>query len=476
MYSHFGLFIGGEWHRPATTIAVFDPATEAQIGTIADADADMVERAVDAAKSGFEIWRRQPAWERGRVLRLAADLIRQRVAESARMMTLESGKPLAESVGELQAAADQFEWYSEEARRIYGQTIESRASDIRLSVRYEPVGIVAAFSAWNFPALLPARKLACALAAGCSIIIKPSEEVPGSCMALVQALHDAGVPPGAVNLVTGDARRISTQLTTHPAVRKISFTGSVPIGKELLRLAADGVKKVSMELGGHAPVIIFEDADPVAAAQSCAKAKFRNAGQVCISPSRFYVHESIREPFTESFAASANRIRLGHGLDEGSEMGPLANKRGLTRAGQLVEDAISRGAVVAAGGKRPATFNQGYFFEPTVLANVPNEARIMIEEPFAPVAPISGFSKFDDVIARANALPFGLAAYLFSSSASTTIRAAEALEAGMVGINDLALAQAEIPFGGVKESGTGREGGSLGIHDYLEPKYVRQKL
>jgi len=409
-------------------------------------------------------------------LRRAADLLRQRLAEAARMMTVESGKPLAESVAEINAAADQFEWYGEEARRIYGQIIESRAADIRLSVRYEPVGIVAAFSAWNFPALLPARKLAAALAAGCSIIIKPATEVPGSCMVLVQALHDAGVPPGAVNLVTGDSRRIATQLTTHPDVRKISFTGSVPVGKSLLRLAADGVKKVSMELGGHAPVIVFEDADPVAAAEACARAKFRNAGQVCISPSRFYVHESIREAFTGHFAEKARRLRLGHGLDETTDMGPLANRRGLARAEEMVADAVAKGGRVVAGGRRPASLNHGHFFEPTVIADVPDEALVMTEEPFAPVAPIAGFSDFDAVMKRANALPFGLAAYLFSRSDSTIVRAFEALEAGMVGVNDLALAQAEIPFGGVKESGIGREGGSLGIHDYLEAKYIRHKI
>jgi succinate-semialdehyde dehydrogenase/glutarate-semialdehyde dehydrogenase len=476
MYDNYGLYLDGAWHRTNPTLDVHDPATEMVVGSIPDAGADEVDAAVRSAKAGFASWRKTSAWERARILRRAADLIREGITQSARTMTIESGKPLAESSAELHAAADQFEWYAEEARRIYGQTIESRASDVRLAVTYEPVGVVAAFSAWNFPALLPARKIAAALAAGCSVVVRPASEVPGSCMVLVQALQDAGLPAGAANLVTGDARRISTQLTAHPDVRKISFTGSVPVGKSLLKLAADGVKKVSMELGGHAPVIVFADADPVVAAKRCATAKFRNAGQVCISPSRFYVHESIRRPFVETFAATARNIRLGNGLEADTEMGPMANARGVGRAEDLVKDAVGKGAVLCAGGGRAAGFNRGFFFEPTVLDTVPDDARIMEEEPFAPIAPVSGFHDFAEVMAKANGLPFGLAAYLFSSSSGTVARASEALEAGMVGINDLALAQAEIPFGGVKESGMGREGGALGIFDYLEAKFIRHKL
>jgi succinate-semialdehyde dehydrogenase/glutarate-semialdehyde dehydrogenase len=336
--------------------------------------------------------------------------------------------------------------------------------------------VVAAFSAWNFPALLPARKIAAALAAGCAIIVKPAGEAPGSCMGLVQACHDANLPPGAVNLVTGNSGKIARHLIGSPIVRKVSLTGSVPVGKEILRLAAEGVKKVSMELGGHAPVLVFEDADIAKAAEAAATAKFRNCGQVCISPSRFYVHESAYEGFARRFAEVANGLKLGRGCDDGVTMGPMANARGLDTAKALVADAVGRGADILAGGKAPTGFNRGYFFEPTVLGRVPDEARIMIEEPFAPVAPIATFRDFDDVVARANALPFGLAGYVFSKSLCTATLAAEALEVGMVGVNDMLLATAEAPFGGIKESGMGREGGSLGIHDYLEPKYIKMRL
>lgn len=478
MYDSYGLYIDGAW-RPASDggeLKVHDPATEEVIGAIASATTDDLDAALSAAQAGLEKWRNTGPWERSAMIRKVAELVRERIETIAETMSAETGKPLAEAMGETGAATDQFEWYSEETKRIYGQTIEGRTSDVRLSVRYQPVGVVAAFSAWNFPALLPARKIAAALAAGCAIVIKPAGEAPGSCMALIQACHDAGIPPGVVNFVTGRSSLIAPYLVQSPVVRKVSLTGSIPVGREILHLAADGVKKVTMELGGHGPVIVFEDADAIAAARACAATKFRNCGQVCISPSRFYVHESKFDEFSKEFARIAENLKIGRGMDEGVEIGPMANQRGLDSALELISDAVGRGARVLAGGKRPERYEKGYFLEPTVLAPVSEDARIMNEEPFAPVAPITTFTDFDDVIARANRLPFGLAGYVFTQSLKTAHLASEAMETGMVGVNDMLLATAEAPFGGIKESGMGREGGSLGIMDYLVPKYIKMKL
>jgi len=478
MYQDFQLYVNGEW-TPAIsgkTKQVFDPATEDEIGKIADASAEDLDRALASAAEGFEIWRRTGTWERAAKLRRVAELIRERLDSIAAIMSIETGKPLAEAKGETGGAADQFEWYSEETKRIYGQIIGSRTQDSRMSVIYQPVGVVAAFSAWNFPALLPARKIAAALAAGCSIIIKPAGEAPGSCGALVQACHDAGIPAGVVNFVTGNSGMIAKHLIGSPIVRKVSVTGSVPVGKEILHLAADGVKKVSMELGGHGPVIVFPDADPEQAAAVCAATKFRNCGQVCISPTRFYVHEKSYDAFSSKFAAVAKSIKVGRGLDEGTQMGPMANPRGLSTVKAMVADAVEKGAEVLAGGQAPSGFNRGFFFEPTVLGRVPDNALVMTEEPFGPIAPLTTFADYDEVMARANSLPFGLAGYLFTKDLGTATRASEDLEVGMVGVNEMLLATAEAPFGGIKESGMGREGGSIGIQDYLEPKYVKMKL
>ncbi|MCT8973904.1 NAD-dependent succinate-semialdehyde dehydrogenase [Microbaculum marinisediminis] len=478
MYQDFELYIGGAWAAAmnGATKQVFDPATEEEIGKIADAGPDDLARALSAAAQGFEIWRRTGTWDRAAKIRRVADLIRERVDTIARVMSIETGKPLAEAVGETNGAADQFEWYSEETKRIYGQIIGSRTAESRLSVIYQPVGVVAAFSAWNFPALLPARKIAAALAAGCSVIVKPASEAPGSCGAIVQACHDAGIPAGVVNFVTGNSSMIARHLISSPVVRKVSVTGSVPVGKQILHLAADGVKKVSMELGGHGPVIVFDDADAEQAAAVCAATKFRNCGQVCISPTRFYVHENSYEAFAAKFAEVARSIKLGRGLDEGVQMGPMANARGLDTIKTMVADAVDKGADVLAGGNVPSEFNRGFYFEPTVLGRVPDDALVMNEEPFGPIAPLATFTEYDDVIRRANSLPFGLAGYVFTSNLGNATRASEDLEVGMVGVNEMLLATAEAPFGGIKESGMGREGGSLGIHDYLEPKYVKMKL
>jgi succinate-semialdehyde dehydrogenase/glutarate-semialdehyde dehydrogenase len=477
-YQVFGLYIDGKW-TPAQrggTREVINPATEEVLGLIPIAEAADLDAALAAAQRGFQAWRRTSPWERSKILRKAADLIRARLEDIARIMSTETGKPLAESRGETGAAADHFDWFADETRRIYGYSIEGRTEDVRMQVRYEPVGVVAAFSPWNFPALLPARKMAAALAAGCSIIVKPAEEAPGSCMSLVQACHDAGLPAGVLNLVTGDPAVISEHLVRSPIVRKISLTGSVPVGKRLLALAAEGVKRVSMELGGHAPVLVFDDVDPEKAAAACAGGKFRNCGQVCISPSRFYVHEKIYDRFGEAFAKVARGLKIGPGLEDGTQVGPMTNKRGLERAKSMVDDATKQGARLLAGGGRPAGFSRGYFFEPTVLGDVPDSAKIMSEEPFGPVAPLTRFSTFDEAVARANSVSVGLAGYVFTNSLKTATLASEALEVGMVGVNELILASAEMPFGGVKESGAGREGGALGIRDYLEPKFIKTRL
>ncbi len=478
MYEAYGILIDNRW-RPASNGArrdVTSPVTGQSVGTTPMAtDAD-IAAALDSVQKGFETWRRVPAWERAKILRRTADLMRERAEAIATAMSTETGKPIAEAKSETLASADQFEWYAEEAKRIYGQTIPGRTEDDRLSVIYQPVGPCLALSAWNFPALLPARKIAAALAAGCSIIARPASEAPGSAFAIGQALIDAGLPDGALAILTGDSGHLSEALISSPVIRKVSLTGSVPVGKKILELCARGVKKVTMELGGHAPVIVHADADPVYAAQKVAAAKFRNCGQVCISPSRFYAHESIRAKFEQAFADYANGLVVGDGRNAGVTMGPMIRERALEGAIALIEDAVGHGATVLAGGGRAPQFDKGNFLMPTVLGGVPDGARIMIDEPFAPVAPIAAFTDLDDVLARANAVPFGLAAYVFTHDMALAELTAEGLETGMVGINESLLATAEAPFGGIKESGFGREGGSLGIKDYLEPKYIRRRL
>jgi succinate-semialdehyde dehydrogenase/glutarate-semialdehyde dehydrogenase len=478
MYEKYGLLIDNAW-RPAAsgkTIPVFSPATEDQIGEIPLAASEDVAAVLTSAARGFETWRTMPAWDRARIMRKAADLIRERNDGIARMMSAETGKPLAEARAETNGAADQYEWYGEEAKRVYGQTIPGRSAEQRLTVIYQPIGVCLSLSAWNFPALLPSRKIAAALAAGCAVVARPSSEAPGSCFAIAQALIDAGLPAGVLTVITGPASKLTEELIAAPIIRKVSLTGSVSVGKSVLRQCAEGIKRASMELGGHAPVIVHRDADPAASAKVAATAKFRNAGQVCISPTRFYVHESLRQPFENAFVDVAKAIVVGDGLKDGVTMGPMIRAKAVDGALSLVDDAVRKGARLVHGGRRPAHLNKGHFLEPTVLADVPDDARIMVEEPFAPIAPITTFSEEDEVIERANALSFGLAAYVFSNDADRAQRTAERLESGMVGINEMLIAVAEAPFGGIKESGYGREGGALGIKDYLEPKYIRHKL
>lgn len=479
LYSQYGLFIQGQW-RSATggeVREVIDPTNEEVIGHIPVAARTDLDAAVNAAHAAFGSWRHASPWERSSLLHRTAALIRERADDIARLMSTETGKPLAQARGELNDAADQFDWYAGETQRIYGQTFQARVPEVRMQVRFEPVGVVAAFSAWNFPALLPARKIAAALGAGCTVVVKPASEAAGSCMALIQALHDAGLPPGTVNLVTGDSAFISEVLVGSSKVAKITLTGSSAVGRKMLHLAAEGIKRVSMELGGHAPVLVFEDADIESAAEQCARFKYRNCGQVCASPSRFFVHESVYARFTERFAEVARSLKVGPGLAADTDVGPLANRRGLVHAQSLIANALESGARLVAGGQRPQGLgSKGYYLAPTVLADVPQTARIMLDEPFAPVAPIAPFSNFDEAIALANATTYGLASYLFTRSLKTATLASEAIEAGMVGVNELAIASAEMPFGGTKDSGMGREGGALGIRDYLEAKYIKTRL
>jgi succinate-semialdehyde dehydrogenase/glutarate-semialdehyde dehydrogenase len=472
------LLIDGVWSPSADgrRMEVIDPATEEIIDTVPIATAADLDRALAAADRAWRTWRDVDAWSRSATIRRVASSIRDRAESIAAILTSEQGKPLAESRAEVLAAADQFDWYADEARRVYGRVIGGHSTEQRLLVLRQPVGPVAAFSPWNFPVLLPARKIAPALAAGCSIIVKPAEEAPRAALCLGQACIDAGVPPGVVNIVTGEPASISRHLIQSEVIRKVSLTASVPVGREILALCAGGIKSVSMELGGHAPVLVFADADVEQAAELAARGKFRNNGQVCIAASRFFVHESVAERFTERFVAVTRSLRVGDGRDPRTDVGPLSNRRRLASTEALVADARDRGARVRCGGSRPADQPRGFFFAPTVLTAVDASMRVMREEPFGPIAPIATFAHFDAAVQAANATDYGLAGYVFTRDMRTMFRAAEALEVGMVGVNNLVIAAAEIPFGGIKQSGFGREGGSEGIEAYTVTKYVNVRL
>jgi len=472
------MYIDGEWADASdgATLDIIDPATEEQVDTAPVATAHDLDRALAAADRAWRDWREVDAWTRSATLRKVAELIRERLDTIADCITEEQGKTLGESRGELNATADQFDWYADEARRVYGRMIDGHSRAHRLMVIRQPIGPVAAFSPWNFPALLPSRKVAPAIATGCSIIVKPAREAPRTMLCIAQACHDAGVPKGVVNVVTGDSGTISKHLCTSPIIRKVTLTGSVPIGQQLLHLCADSIKPVTMELGGHSPVVVFEDADVEEAAETAARGKFRNNGQVCIAASRFYVQKSVAEPFTRRFVEVAKSLRMGNGRDADTEVGPLANLRRLEATERLVEDAVAKGAVVACGGCRAPEFDKGFYYKPTVLTGVTAEMDIMSDEPFCPVAPIMPFTDLDDVVEKANVTDFGLAAYIFTKNTKTAFLASERIEAGMVGLNTLLLASAEIPFGGVKASGYGREGGTEGIQAYTVTKHVNFQL
>ena len=466
------LYIDREWRAASdgATAEVIDPATEDGVGTIAVATESDIDAALVSARHGLAVWRNTDAWTRSATIRRIATILREWAAEAAKLMTSEQGKPLREAEAEWNATADQFDWYADEARRIYGRTVDGHSTGNRIIVRREPVGVVAAFAAWNFPALLPSRKMAPALAAGCSIIVRPTEEAPYSTLLLAAACDAAGVPAGVVTMITGRGSQISEKLIGSEGVRKVSLTGSVPVGRTLLHLAADHITEVSMELGGHAPVLVFPDADIEAAAQACAASKFRNAGQVCASPSRFIVHSSAGEQFSKAFVEATRNMRVGDGRNPQTDVGPLTNLKRIEEAEQLIEDAVAGGATVAVGGRRDPNFKRGFFFQPTVLTGVAPDRLIMRDEPFAPVAPITTFDSLEQALELANATDFGLASYVWTRDLRTAFLASEGIEAGMVGVNNMAVATAEAPFGGVKHSGYGREGGSEGILDYTVVK------
>jgi succinate-semialdehyde dehydrogenase/glutarate-semialdehyde dehydrogenase len=474
MYSDVQLFIDGAW-RPAAsgkTLSVLNPATGEQIGTVAHAEKADLDAALAAAAKGFAVWRKVSAHDRYRTLRKAAEILRANAADIATKMTMEQGKPLVEAKGETLAGADVIDWFAEEARRAYGRTIPARADGVYQLEIKEPVGPVAAFTPWNFPINQAVRKCSMALAAGCSIIIKGPEETPAACAGLIDAYAKAGVPAGAVNLVFGVPGDISSYLIPHPTIRKISFTGSTAVGKHLAQLAGAHMKRVTMELGGHAPAMVFADADVDAAAKILSANKFRNAGQVCVAPTRFLIQKPVYEEFVGKFVSAAKAVKVGDGLDDKTRMGPLAHARRLDAMEAFVSDAVAKGAKVETGGRRIG--NKGYFFEPTVLTNVPREARLMNEEPFGPVAVIGAFDTFDDVVSEANRLPYGLAAYAYTRSEKTAAALGSAIETGMISINHHGLALPEVPFGGVKDSGYGSEGGADALDAYQVTKFITQ--
>jgi succinate-semialdehyde dehydrogenase/glutarate-semialdehyde dehydrogenase len=473
-YPEVSLHIDGAWVKGGggRSQPVVNPATGDAIGSVPHASTADLDRALAAADKGFKAWKKVSAFERYKVMRKAADILRSRADDIAKVMTLEQGKPMIEAKMEALAGADVIDWFAEEGRRAYGRVIPARADGVYQLVIKEPVGPVAAFTPWNFPINQAVRKISIALAAGCSVIIKGPEETPASCAALVQAYVDAGVPAGVINLVFGIPAEVSEYLIPHPIIRKISFTGSTAVGKHLAMLAGKHMKRVTMELGGHAPAIVFEDADVGTAVKLLSANKFRNAGQVCVSPTRFLVHEKVYENFVDQFVAAAKAVKVGDGLDADTRMGPLANYRRVEAMERFVSDAVGKGAKLRTGGKRIG--NKGNFFEPTVLTDVPQAASILNEEPFGPIAPIAPFKDFDAVVAEANRLPYGLAAYAYTRSAKTATAIGAAIESGMVSINHHGLALPEVPFGGIKDSGYGSEGGSEAIEGYLNTKFVTQ--
>ena len=478
MYSKFGQFINGKWQPSAKkeTYPVINPATEEIIGHASKANKTDVEKALKSAEEGFDIWKKTSPWKRSVIIRKIADLLRKKSKVLAKWMTLETGKPFSEAVVEVNGSADIFEWNSEETKRIYGQTVESRFSETKIQIIYQPVGVVAAFSPWNFPLVLAARKISTALAAGCSVICKPDVITPGTVMEMVDVCNEAGVPPGVVNLLSGDPAEIASQLIASDVIKKISLTGSTRVGKIILKQAADKVQRVTMELSGHAPFIVFDDANIEKATDMAIASKYRNNGQVCISPSRFYIHESKKDAFAKSFVEKTLKLKIGNGLDEGVQLGPITTKKRLEEIEKLVEDTKKEGAKILCGGKRPSGFNKGYFFEPTVFDNIQDNFKIMTIEPFGPLSPITTFKDFDDVIKRANNQVAGLAGYVCTNSMDLAHKTSELLETGMVAVNTPFLSSAETPFGGIKQSGYGREGGSFGIKDYLNIKYTHLGL
>jgi succinate-semialdehyde dehydrogenase / glutarate-semialdehyde dehydrogenase len=473
MYSQFGNFINGAWLAGDGLLEVVSPVSGAVIGQVLASTVADTFAAIDAAEQALAALQQLGGFGRADALHRAADEMTRRANEAAQMISRETGKPIAQAGREWVLACDQFRWFAEEARRIYGRIVDSRVPGGRFEVTREPVGIVGAFTAWNFPAALPARKLAPALAAGCSVVLRPSSQTPGVAMIMVDCLNAAGLPKGSVNLVVGSTEATYGPIMADTRVRKVSLTGSTRVGQQMIRDAAATVKKVSMELGGNAPLIIHEDADLEAALDMTVPTKFANCGQVCVTPDRIFVHDSLHDAFVEGFVKRAAKLRLGDGLLPETDMGPLINAARLSEIEDIVSDAVKRGAHLAHGGRRPAGLNEGYFFEPTVLTDVTDDMRVFADENFGPIAAITRFATEDEALARANASDMGLSAYAFTRCPERARRMVRHLKAGMVGINSFALAASEAPFGGTNHSGMGREGGVEGIGDYLDTKLAQ---
>jgi succinate-semialdehyde dehydrogenase/glutarate-semialdehyde dehydrogenase len=474
MYEQLSLYIDGKFIADGERRYqdVTNPATGAVIGSLPHATRAELDQALQAAQRAFEGWRKTSPLERSKILRRVAELVRERADAIARNITLDMGKPLAEAKLEVLTCAEHAEWHAEEGRRIYGRVIPARAPHVRQIVVREPVGVCVAFTPWNFPFNQAIRKMVAALGAGCTLVLKGPEDAPSAVVALARIFEDAGLPPGCLNIVWGIPSEISQHLIASPIVRKVSFTGSVPVGKQLAALAGAHMKRVSMELGGHSPVLVFDDAEVEQAARVLATFKTRNAGQMCIAPSRFYVHDKAYDRFLDAFTSAVGALKVGDGLDPATTMGPLAHARRADAMQTFVDDALARGAELVTGGRRME--GPGSFYPPTILTGVPDEASIMVDEPFGPVAPIARFADTDEVLRRANSLPFGLASYVFTGSLRTARHVSANLEAGMVNINHFGIALAETPLGGVKDSGIGSEGGSETFDGYLSTKFISE--
>ena len=474
MYEKYGQFIDGKWQKSSSgeTYDVINPATEEVIGKASKANSEDIQKALKSAEKGLKIWRNTSPWERSKIIRKISELMKQRVDVLSKWLTLEVGKPLTEGPGEIGGAADIFEWNSEETKRIFGEINQSRFPNTKIHVIYQPVGVVAALIPWNFPVVLASRKISTALAAGCSVIVKPDVITPGRVMEIVYICIESCVTPGVVNLLSGDPAGISEELIKSDIVKKISITGSTRVGKLILKQAAEKVQRVTMELSGHSPFIVFDDVDLNKVTDMAITSKFRNNGQVCISPNRFYIHESKKDEFANLMVKKTKKLKIGNGMDKDTLLGPLCTKQRLEGVEKLVETTKKEGGKILLGGKRDANFNKGYYYEPTIFDDIKDNFTIMKEEPFGPIVPILSFKNFDEVMDRANDNDLGLCSYVYTTDLKKANKASEILETGCVAVNTPVVAVAEAPFGGIKQTGYGREGGSMAIKDYLNIKYT----
>ncbi len=472
------MYLAGKWVMETSIppIEVLDPSTEEVLVTVPAATHADVQHACDIAAEAFTRWRKTPGWERSRILREWANILRRDCEALGGVMTREQGKPLQQAIAEVRASADQFDWNADEARRIYGRVVDPQVSTDRIYVLKEPVGPIAAFAPWNFPMLLGARKVSAALAAGCTVVLIAPIEAPLSSLFMAKAGEEAGLPAGVLSVLTGDPAAMAEGLISAPQIRKVTVTSSLPVGVALMSTAAQYVKPITLELGGHAPVIVLPGRDVCAAARMCALGKFRNAGQVCISASRFIVHDAAADDFVEEFTKTTQALKLGPGMDPETDIGPLGSEKRLNAIQSLVDDALAKGAELLVGGTRSKVLKRGFFYEPTVLVDVRPGMKVLSEEPFGPIAPIQTFSATDEAIEMANSTDFGLAGFIFTDELEIGMGIAERLDVGMVGINNLTIATAEAPFGGVKNSGFGREGGSEGIEEFLVTKYINSRM